>query len=118
MQRRTTSSAGPSAGPSASNYRRPTLRLFGISTRAVEDPTRATWYNEPVGLPRLAADVTFARARHGRVYSAVSDWDEDRDPVIGETVLVADGDGRPFEAKIEWIDTDGTIALVLPVFAT
>jgi hypothetical protein len=51
------------------------------------------------------------------VYSAVSDWDEDRDPVIGQTVLVVDGDGRPFEAKIDGVDTDGTIALVLPVFA-
>jgi len=70
-----------------------------------------------VHLPTLAADLTFARARHGRVYSAMSDWDEDRDPAVGETVLVADGEGRPFEAKIERIDTGGTIVLVIPAFA-
>lgn len=70
-----------------------------------------------VAFPVLAADLTFARARHGRVYSAVSDWDEERDPVLGETVLVADGEGRPFEAKIERIDADGTIVLVIAAFA-
>jgi biotin-(acetyl-CoA carboxylase) ligase len=70
-----------------------------------------------VALPVLAADLTFARARHGRVYSAVSNWDEERDPVLGETVLVADGEGRPFEAKIERIDADGAIVLVIAAFA-
>jgi hypothetical protein len=70
-----------------------------------------------VAVPTLAADLTFARPRHGRVYSAMSDWDEDRDPAVGETVFVADGEGRPLEAKIERIDTDGTIVLVIPAFA-
>jgi hypothetical protein len=37
------------------------------------------------------------------VYSAMSDWEEDRDPVVGETVLLADGECQPFEAKIERI---------------
>ena len=68
-------------------------------------------------LPLLAADLTFARIRHGRVYSAMSDWEEDRDPVVGETVLVADGEGQPFEAKIERIDSDGTIVLTVLAFA-
>lgn len=65
----------------------------------------------------LAADLTFARACRGRVCSAVSDWDDEPDPVIGETVLVADGEGSPFEAKIERVDADGTIVLVVPAFA-
>ena len=67
--------------------------------------------------PLLAADLTFARARHGRVYSTLADWDEERAPVIGETVLVADGEGRPYEAKIERIDPDGTIVLMVSAFA-
>lgn len=67
--------------------------------------------------PTLAADLTFARVRHGLVYSALSDWDEDRDPVLGETVLVADGEGRPFEAKLERLDPDGTIVLRILTFA-
>ena len=67
--------------------------------------------------PRLAADLTFARARHGRVYSTLADWDEERAPVIGETVLVADGEGRAYEAKIERIDPDGTIVLMVSAFA-
>lgn len=70
-----------------------------------------------VAMSTLAADLTFARARHGRVYSSLSDWDEDRDPVVGESVLVADGEGKPFEAKIERIDDDGTIVLVVAAFA-
>ena len=65
----------------------------------------------------LAADLTFARARHGRVYSTMSDWDEDQDPVLGESVLVADGEGRAFEAKINRIDADGTIVLLVAAFA-
>ena len=68
-------------------------------------------------MPTLAADLTFARARHGRVYSTMSDWDEDQDPVVGESVLVADGEGRAFEAKIQRIDADGTIVLLVAAFA-
>jgi hypothetical protein len=41
-----------------------------------------------VEMPLLAADLTFANLRHGRVYSAMSDWEEDREPMVGETVLV------------------------------
>lgn len=77
-------------------------------------PTRTMKLME---LPLLAADLTFARIRHGRVYSVMSDWDEDREPVMGETVLVADGEGRPFEARIERIDSDGTILLTVLAFA-
>ena len=68
-------------------------------------------------MPTLAADLTFARARHGRVYSTMSDWDEDQDPVVGKSVLVADGEGRAFEAKIQRIDADGTIVLLVAAFA-
>lgn len=68
-------------------------------------------------MPQLAADLTFARARHGRVYSTLADWDEERAPLVGETVLVADGEGRPFEAKIERVDPDGTIVLMVAAFA-
>ncbi|MDA8284214.1 MAG: hypothetical protein M0Z42_13195 [Actinomycetota bacterium] len=41
----------------------------------------------------------------------VRDWDDERDPSIGETVLVADGEARLFEAKI------GTIVIAIPAFA-
>ena len=68
-------------------------------------------------MPQLAADLTFVRARHGRAYSTLADWDEDRAPVVGETVLVADGEGRPLEAKIERVDSDGTIVLMVTAFA-
>jgi hypothetical protein len=70
-----------------------------------------------MAMPTLAADLTFARARHGRVYSTMSDWDEDQDPMVGESVLVADGEGRAFEAKIDRIDADGTIVLLVAAFA-
>jgi len=40
-----------------------------------------------------------------------------RPVVVGETVLVADGEGQPFEAKIERIDPDGTIVLTVLAFA-
>jgi hypothetical protein len=73
----------------------------------VEVTTKA--YDEAIELPLLAADLTFARIRHGRVYSAMSDWEEDREPVVGETVLVADGEGQPLEAR--------TIVLTVLAFA-
>jgi len=85
-------------------------------TRAVAPPADER-YADLVSLPLLAADLTFARARHGRAYSAISDWEEDRDPVVGETVLVAHGEGQRFEAKIERIDSDGTIVLIVPALA-
>ena len=70
-----------------------------------------------VPLPVLGSDPTFARARHLRVYAAVSPWDEDGEPVLGKTVLVAEGERHPFEAKIERIDRDGTVIVVIPAFA-
>ena len=57
-----------------------------------------------MALPTLAADLTFARARHGRVYSTLSDWEEDLDPVVGESVLVADG--------YRWVSLRGAVEVV------
>jgi hypothetical protein len=48
----------------------------------------------------------------------MSDWDEDQEPVMGATVLVADGEGRPFEATLERIDSDGTIVLTVLALAS
>jgi hypothetical protein len=62
--------------------------------------------------PLLAADLTFLRVSGGRAYSGLVDWDEeDREPRVGEHVLVGDGGDGPLEAVIEEIRPGGTIVL-------
>lgn len=65
--------------------------------------------NEP--LPVLAADLTFIRTNGGRAYSGLVDWDEDREPHVGDHVMVADGGTGPLEAVIEDIRADSSIVL-------
>lgn len=69
-------------------------------------------------LPLLAADLTFIRVNGGRAYSGLVDWDEeDREPRVGEPVMVADGGDGPLEAVIEEIRPDGTIVLSVLAYA-
>lgn len=63
-------------------------------------------------LPLLAADLTFSQVNGGRAFSGLVDRDEeDREPRVGEHVMVADGGDGPLEAVIEEIRPDGTIVL-------
>ena len=71
--------------------------------------------NEP--LPVLAADLTFIRTNGGRAYSGLVDWDEDRDPRVGDHVMVADGGTGPLEAVIEAIRPDDSIVLTVLAYA-
>ncbi|MGH8991820.1 MAG: hypothetical protein ACRDZ7_09880 [Acidimicrobiia bacterium] len=69
-------------------------------------------------LPLLAADLTFIRVNGGRAFSGLVDWDEeDREPRVGEHVMVADGGDGPLEAVIEEIRPDGTIVLSVLAYA-
>ena len=42
--------------------------------------------------------------------------EEDRSPVVGEQVLVADSGAGPFEATITGVEADGTLVLVVHAF--
>ena len=69
-------------------------------------------------LPILAADLTFTRVNEGRAYSGLVDWDEeDREPQVGEHVVVGDGGSGPLEVVIEEIRADGTIVLSVLAYA-
>ena len=46
-------------------------------------------------LPEVVADLTFTPVRGGRAIVPPGCWEEDRPPVVGEVVLVADA-GRPY----------------------
>lgn len=72
----------------------------------------------PNALPLLAADLTFVSVNGGRAYSGLVGWDEqDREPRVGEHVMVADGGDGPLEAVIEKIRPDGTIVLSVLAYA-
>jgi hypothetical protein len=51
-------------------------------------------------VPQVVADLTFTPVRGGRVTLPPGCWEEDRAPVVGEQVLVADSGAGPFEATI------------------
>ncbi len=67
--------------------------------------------------PQVVADLTFTPVRGGRATVPPGCWEEDRPPVIGEQVLVADSGAGPFEATITSIETDGTLVLAVHAFA-
>lgn len=71
----------------------------------------------PGELPTLAADLTWTRINGGRAFAAITNWDEDRDPVVGERVLAADGGSERPEAVITELRGDGTIILTVPRYA-
>jgi hypothetical protein len=67
-------------------------------------------------VPRVVADLTFAPVRGGRATVPPGCWEEDRAPVVGEQVLVADSGAGPFEATITGVEADGTLLLVVHAF--
>ncbi len=67
-------------------------------------------------LPRVVADLTFAPVRQGRAVVPPGCWEEDRVPIVGEDVLVADSGAGPFVATITGVETDGTLVLVVHAF--
>ncbi len=67
-------------------------------------------------VPHVVADLTFTPVRAGRATVPPGCWEEDRLPVVGEHVLVADGGSGPFEATIKGIEGDGTLVLAVHAF--
>ena len=67
-------------------------------------------------LPHVVADLTFTPVRDGRATVPPGCWEEDRPPVIGEQVLVADGGAGPYEATITAVEPDGTLTLAVHAF--
>jgi hypothetical protein len=52
--------------------------------------------NDMGDLPQVVADPTFTPVRGGRATVPPGCWEEDRSPVVGEQVLVADSGAGPF----------------------
>lgn len=69
-------------------------------------------------LPQVVADLTFTPLRGGRATVPPGCWEEDRHPVLGEKVEVADGGAGPYAATITGIEPDGTLVLAVHVFVT
>ena len=67
-------------------------------------------------LPHVVADLTFTPVRDGRAIVPPGCWEEDRPPVIGEQVLVADSGAGPYEATITAVEPDGTLTLAVHAF--
>lgn len=67
-------------------------------------------------VPQVVADLTFTPVRDGRAIVPPGCWEEDRPPVVGEQVLVADSGAGPFKATIMQVDTDGALVLAVHAF--
>jgi hypothetical protein len=67
-------------------------------------------------LPQVVADLTFTPVRGGWATVPPGCWEEDRAPVVGEQVVVADSGAGPFEATITGVEADGTLVLVVHAF--
>ena len=67
-------------------------------------------------LPVVVADLTFTPVRRGRAIVPPGCWEEDRPPVIGELVLVADGGAGPYEATVTGTEQDGSLVLAVHAF--
>ena len=67
-------------------------------------------------LPEVVADLTFAPVRGGRATVLPGCWEEDRRPVVGESVMARDGGAGPFIATITDVEPDGTIVLAVQAF--
>lgn len=57
----------------------------------------------------MLAELTFARARSGEVYTHVSDWEGVKPLAVGDIIEVIDGEDIPLSARVEAIDPDGTV---------
>ena len=64
-------------------------------------------------LPHVVADLTFTPVRDGRATVPPGCWEEDRPPVVGEQVLVADSGAGPYEATITTVEPDGTLTVAV-----
>ena len=67
-------------------------------------------------VPQVVADLPFTPVRSGRATVPPGCWEENRPPVVGEDVLVADSGTGPFKATIMSIDVDGTLVLAVHAF--
>ena len=72
--------------------------------------------NDMGDLPQVVADLTFTPVRGGRATVPPGCWEEDRAPVVGEQVVVADSGAGPFEATITGVEAAGTLVLVVHAF--
>jgi hypothetical protein len=72
--------------------------------------------NPVTKLPEVVADLTFAPVRGGRATVLPGCWEEDRPPVVGESVMVRDSGAGPFTATITQVEPDGTIVLAVQAF--
>lgn len=67
-------------------------------------------------VPEVVADLTFTPARDGQATVPPGCWEEDRRPLVGEHLLVADAGAGSFEATITNIEEDGSLGLAVAVF--
>lgn len=100
------------------------IRQFddGLPPRRPADTVTAGAVGRPSAmhsqLPRVVADLTFTPLQHGRATVPPGIWEEDRDPAVGERVLVSDGSAGPFDAVITGIEPDGTLVLTVEAFVS
>jgi hypothetical protein len=88
------------------------------STPVARLPRRLETYDGRVkDLPSVVADLTFTPVRGGRAIVPPGCWEEDRKPIVGEHVLVADAGAGPFEATVTSIEADGSLMLSVHAFA-
>ncbi len=66
--------------------------------------------------PRQKKPTSIVPVRGGRATVPPGCWEEDRAPVVGELVLVADSGAGPFEATVTGVEADGTFVLVVHAF--
>jgi hypothetical protein len=69
------------------------------------------------GMPQVVADLTFAPVREGRAVVPAGCWEEERPPVAGEQVEVADAGAGPYVATISSVEADGALVLTVHAFA-
>ena len=63
-------------------------------------------------LPEVVADLTFTPVRGGRAIVPPGCWEEDRPPVVGEVVLVADAGAGRTRPRSEVLRTTAPLCLL------
>jgi hypothetical protein len=106
----------------SARVREQVLALFAAVLHTF-DPRRSIGHEGLAGtvgflrhLPEVVADLAFTPVRGGRAAVPPGCWEEDRPPVIGELVLVADGGAGPYEATVTSTEQDGSLVLVVHAF--